>query len=148
MKEEQGFSLVELLITLAITGIVIIVAGGLIYQLNIVTDYGNDKLTSWHELQNMSNSFYVDGYEAVSASSGISLSLQLFNGQSVTYSLSGSDLIRTNNGISKILARNVTGLNFSVQNRLIAMNITSTTPGRMGDSEEATYKVFMRSILQ
>jgi prepilin-type N-terminal cleavage/methylation domain-containing protein len=145
---QQGFTLVELLVTLAITAVIITVAGGLIYQLNTTTDYGNDQLTAWHAMQNLANRFYFDGFSAVSASGGSTLSLQLSTGQTITYALSGNDLARTENGSVTRLAANISNLNFAVQDRLITMNITSFTTGRMADSEAATYKVYMRSAIQ
>jgi prepilin-type N-terminal cleavage/methylation domain-containing protein len=148
IKSEYGFSLIELLIALAITGVIFTVAGGLIYQLNVVTEYGNDKLTTWHEMENLSNRYYLDGYEAVSASGGTALNLQLSTGQTVTYALSGTDLARTQGGNSVILARNISALDFMVQNRLITMNITSASLGRMGESEQTSYKVYLRSTAQ
>jgi prepilin-type N-terminal cleavage/methylation domain-containing protein len=146
MRFEQGFSLVELMVTLAITGLIFTVAGGLIYQINVVTDYGNDKLTTWHEMQNLSNRYYIDGYEAVSAVGGSTLTLQLATGQKVIYELAGTDVTRTENGSSTILARNISSLNFTIQDRLINMSITTSALDRMDKSETAAYEVFMRSI--
>jgi prepilin-type N-terminal cleavage/methylation domain-containing protein len=148
MKQKNGFTIIELLITLAITGIIFTVVGGLIFQLNTATDYGNSKLTVCHEMQNLSNRFYLDGYEAVSADGSSALNLKLTSGQSVTYALSGTSLIRTQDNISAVLAQNVSDLKFTLQERLITMNIKTSTPGRMGETEEATYKVYIRSKLQ
>jgi prepilin-type N-terminal cleavage/methylation domain-containing protein len=148
MKNIKGFSLVELLITMAITGLIFTVIGGMVYQLNVVADYGNDKLTACHELQNLSNRFYIDGYEATSAESQALLSLQLATGKTVIYALSGTDLVRTEGSSPAVLVRNVDNVNFRVQNRMITMNITSQIPGRLQDRQQATYQVYMRQILQ
>ncbi len=146
MLQERGFTLVELLIALAISAAIFTVVGGMIYQLNMVSDYGNDKLTAWHEMQNFSNRFYLDGYEAVSASAGSVLNFQLCSGQTVTYALSGTNLTRTGDGSSRILARNISGLNFTIIGRRVTLNVASSTPGRMAENETASYMVSMRSI--
>jgi len=57
-------------------------------------------------------------------------------------------LTRIQGGSSLVLARNISALNFAVQNQLITMNVTSSIASRMGDSEQATYKVCMRPALQ
>ncbi len=145
-NREGGFTLVELLITLAITGIIFTVAGTAIHQLSTVSEYGNNKLAATHELQNAARWFYQDGQMAVSADCGSDLSFTLSSGQTVTYSLDGRFLNRDDGGNIMTLAQNISSISFSAQGRLISMNITSELSGRMEDSEQATYKVYLRAV--
>ncbi len=144
IKAEQGFSLVELLVATAITGLVVSGLGTAIYQIITVTEYGNDRLTATHELQNVAHWFSLDGQEASTASSDNELVLTLSDDSSVTYTVVGTELHRTAGGSNMTLAQNITSANFSVENRTITMTITSSPTGRWDVSENGTYKVYLR----
>ena len=51
---------------------------------------------------------------------------------------------RTADESQMILARNISGISFSVENRIITMTVTSSPEGRASISEEGTYKVHLR----
>jgi type II secretory pathway pseudopilin PulG len=144
MKGQAGISLVELLIATAVTGIIVSFLGTAIYQIITVTGYGNDRLTAMHDLQNAAHWFSLDGQRASAASADSELLLTISANSSITYSLSGTELRRTAGGTQMILARNITSANFSIENRLITMNLTSSPGGRDSVSESGTYKVYLR----
>ena len=144
MKGERGFSLVELLITVAITGLIISGLGTAIYQIITVTEYGNDKLTATHELQNVAHWVSIDGQRASAASGGSELVLTLPDDSLITYAVVGTELRRTAGGSNMTLAQNITGANFSVDNHTITMTVTSSPEGRWDVSEQGTYKVYLR----
>ena len=146
MKEQKGFSLAELIITIAVTGIIVSFLGTAIYQMLTVTEYGNDRLTAMHELQNAAHWFNLDGQRAVSASTDGGLLLTISETTSITYSLSGTELRRTSGGSQMTLAKNITSADFSIDNRIITMSLTSAPEGRNGVSENGTYRVFLRPM--
>lgn len=143
MKKEKGFILVELLIAVAITGLIISFLGTAIYQIITVTEYGNDRLIARHELQNAAHWVSLDGQEAKTASGDSELILTLPDGSLITYSLVGTELHRTAGESQIIVARNITSISFSIdENRIITMTITSSPEPNI--SEEGTYKVHLR----
>ncbi len=144
MKRERGFTLVELLIATAITGLIVSGLGTAIYQIITVSEYGNDKLTAMHELQNAVHWFSIDGQRASAASGGNELVLTLTDNSSITYTVNGTALHRTAGGSQMTLAQNITSANFSIENRFITMTITSTPQGRWNVSEQGIYKVYLR----
>ena len=144
IKAERGFSLVELLVATAITGLVVSGLGTAIYQIITVTEYGNDKLTAMHELQNAAHWFSLDGQRASTASGGSELVLTLSDDSLITYSLVDTELYRMAGGLNMTLAQNITSANFSVENRTITMTITSSPTGRWDVSDNGTYKVYLR----
>ena len=143
-KSEKGLSLVELVMAIAITGIIVGFLGTAIYQILLSSEYGNGRLTAMHELQNAAHWFSLDVQQATNASTGGGLSLTLSDNSSVTYSLAGTELRRTAGGIQKIVARNITSANFSMANRVITMSLTSSPVGRDSVSESGTYQVYLR----
>ncbi len=145
-RSEQGLTLVELLIAIAITGVLTTVLGTVVYQLYTTTEYGSGRFTSLHELQNAAYRFNMDGQMAVSAVGGASLTLTLPTSQVVTYTLSGTNLQRTSGGPTLMLAQNISSISFSVSRQLVTMNITSSPSGRMDTSEQGTYKVYLRTV--
>ena len=144
MKSERGFTLVELVIATAIIGLIVGVLGTAIYQILTVTEYGNDKMTAMHELQNAAHWVSLDGQQASTASGGDELTLTLPDESSITYALVGTELNRTADGSQMTVARNITSATFAVQNHIITINLTSSPVGRQNVSEQGTYKVYLR----
>jgi prepilin-type N-terminal cleavage/methylation domain-containing protein len=147
-KSEKGFTLVELLITIAVSGIVFTVVAALIFQLSTVSGAGNNKLAAIHDLQNASYWFNRDGQMSVSASTGTnSLTFVSSSGSTVAYSWVGSILTRTENTAVMTLAQNISAVTFTIQSRLVSMNLTSTVTRRTTASENFSYQVNMRTVL-
>ena len=144
MKQEQGFTLVELLVVTAITGLIVSVLGAAIYHIITIPDYGNDRLTAMHEVQNIAHWVSFDGQMAKAASGGNELILTLADDTLVSYTVNGTALVRTAGSSNRTLAQNITSANFSVQNRYITMDITSAPAGRWSVSENGTYMVYLR----
>lgn len=144
MNVQKGMTMVELVVATAVTGIIVAFLGTAIYQIITVTGYGNNRLIAAHELENAAYWFNLDGQQAIAASGGSGLSLTLSDNSTVTYSLTGTELRRTTGGVNMILARNIASLNFSINNRVIAMSLTSSPEGRDNVSENGTYQVYLR----
>ena len=92
MKGERGFTLVELLIATAITGFIFSVLGAAMHQVVTIPEYGNDRVTALHELQNVAHWVNLDGQMAKSATGGDELVLTLPDDSSISYTLVGTDL--------------------------------------------------------
>ena len=144
MNGQKGMTMVELLVAIAVTGIIVVFLGTAIYQIITVSAYGNDRLTAMHELQNSAHWFNLDGQKAVTANVNGELLLTISETSSITYSLVGKELRRTAGGSPMTLARNITSADFSIDNRLITMSLTSSPEGRDNVSENGTYKVYLR----
>ena len=148
MKGEQGFTLVELLIVIAITGFITSVLGVAINQIVTIPEFGGEKMTAMHELQNTAHWVSIDGQMSTSASGGNQLMLTLADNSSISYVVEGSELHRIAGTSNRTLAKNITSANFSVLNRVITMNITSAPDGRWSVSENGTYMVCLRPVLE
>ncbi len=144
MKGQRGYTLVELLVATAISGLIMSGVGTAIHQIVTVSEYGNDKLTAMHEVQNAAHWFTIDGQKASAAVGGNGLVLTLPDTSSITYTVVGTELRRTAGGSQMTLAQNITGASFSIVDRTIAMTITSSLVGRWNVSQQETYKVLLR----
>ena len=144
MKTERGFTLVEMLIATAITGLIINVLGVVVYQIITVTECSSDSMIALHELQKAAYWFNIDGQKANAASSGNELVLTLPDDSSITYVLVGTELQRNAGESQMVLARNIEASSFSVHNRVVTMNLTSSPAGRQHVSEQAAYRVYLR----
>jgi hypothetical protein len=144
MKKEAGMTMVELVAAVAVTGIIVVFLGTAIYQIITISEYGNERLTAWHELQNAAYWFNFDGQRAVTASVSGGLSLTLSDNSSITYSLVGTELRRTTGGSQMTLARNIASAAFAINSRLVTMSLTSSPEGRDSVSENGTYRAYLR----
>jgi prepilin-type N-terminal cleavage/methylation domain-containing protein len=147
-RTQRGYTLVELLVTLAISGVIFSVVASVIYQLSTVSGDGNDRLTANHELQNVGYWFNLDGQSAQEAAAGASLELSLPGDRTVVYSLSGNALSRTEGSNSQTLASNISSATFDVRGGLVSLDITSSPVGRGNISETRNYQVCLRSLVQ
>jgi type II secretory pathway pseudopilin PulG len=137
-------TMVELVVAIAVTGIIVVFLGTAINQIVTVSEYGNDRLTAMHELQNAAHWFSLDGQKAVTASVNGELLLTISDTSSITYSLAGTELHRTADDEQMTLAQNITSADFSIENRVITMSLTSSPEGRDDVSENGIYKVYLR----
>ena len=118
IKSEQGFTFVELLVVIAITGfIVTVVAVGINYIVT-VPEYGNDRMTALHELQNAAHWVNKDGQMSKSATGGGQLVLTLYDDSSITYTVEGAELHRIASTSNRTIAKNITSASFSVQDSI------------------------------
>ena len=136
--------MVELLMVTAITGFIFGVMGLAIHHIVTIPEYGNDRITALHELQNAAHMLNHDGQMAQSASGGSGLALTLPDSSVINYTVVGSYLFRTTATSNRTLARNITDASFSVQDRVITMELTSAPAGRTNVSENETYQVCLR----
>ena len=146
MKEEQGFTLVELAIVIAITGFIVGVLSAAIHQIVTIPEYGNDRITAMHELQNTAHWVGIDGQMSKSASGGNQLILTLADDSTISYVLEGTELHRIAGSSNRTLAKNITTADFSIQSRMITMDITSAPTGRWSISENGTYQICLRPV--
>ena len=146
MKRQEGMSMVELITAVAVTGIIVVFLGTAVYHILTVSEYGNDKFTALHELQNAAYWFNKDGQEAKAATGGNQLELTLTDNSTVTYRLVGNKLQRVTHGPKLVLANNISEVNFTVNDRIATMYLVSTPVGRNNVSENGTYMVYLRSV--
>jgi hypothetical protein len=144
MSQQKGITLVETVVATALTGIIVVFLGTVIYQILNVTGYGNDRLMAAHDLENAAYWLNFDGQRAITASGGSALALTLSDNSTVTYTLTGMELRRNAGGAHMVLAYNTAAVSFSVSNRVITMSLISAPEGRFGVSENGTYKVYLR----
>ena len=144
MKKQAGMTMVELIVAIAITGVIVAFLGTAIYQIITVSEYGNNRLTALHELQNTAHWLNLDGQGALAATGGGQLVLTLSDNSTVTYALSGAELRRSAGGSQVTLARNISSAIFTVNNRVITMDLTSAPIARDDVSASRTYMVYLR----
>lgn len=145
MANQRGFTLIELLVTIAISGLVFGLIATMFFQMSNISGSGNDQLTAWHELQNVTDRLSIDCQSALKAEVNNGLMLSYPSGATVSYSLSGNNLQRTSGSTVNTLAQDISSLSFSVNGSQVIENITCTIPGRTGESAHMFSLVNLRS---
>jgi prepilin-type N-terminal cleavage/methylation domain-containing protein len=149
MKGERGFTLVEMLLALAITGMVAAVMGIAVQQVITVPAQGDAHVDALHAVQNAAHWLNLDGQAAEEASAnGSVLNITLPDDTIVVYYLSGGYLNRICGNVSMTVARDIAGVNFTVEGKVITMSITASPESRWDISENQTYQVYMRPTEQ
>jgi len=153
LRDQRGFTLVELLMASAIAGLIASTLGTAIHQFIGTSERGNDELRALQDVQNAAYWLTLDGERADAtnlldgALPAASMTVNWTSGgqpHTSTYSLSNTELKRDHNGTVTTVARHVSAVEFSIADRLITVTMTSTPEGRWGVSEQATYKIWLR----
>ncbi len=144
MKSERGYTLAEVMVAVTITGILAVLVGVMVPQIATVPEKGGAHLEALHDLQNAINWVGLDAGSAESAVGGNSLVLTMPDDSVISYAKTGNTLYRFCDGGNQTIARNITNMNFTVNSRLITMDIKSVPDDRWNISENRTYQVAMR----
>ncbi len=152
IRRQGGFTLVEVLIALGIAAMITGVIGTAIFQILDRSARGGETVRALNDIQNAGQWLYLDGERAETTLlvendppvNSLELSW-VADGQShtVLYSISGTELLRDHDGVVTTVARYVSNADFSISNRLITVNLTST-PGSTGASKDITYSIWLR----
>jgi prepilin-type N-terminal cleavage/methylation domain-containing protein len=147
MKRERGYTLVEAIVALAITGIIMTVIGLVVQQMVTVPERGDAQLGAIHPMQNAAHWLELDGQMASSAVGGSNLTLTFPSTVVIRYVRSGTKLLRCHGSDNMTLASNVLSANFTVLNRVIYMTLVTKPDSRWNISENYTYRAYMRSTI-
>jgi prepilin-type N-terminal cleavage/methylation domain-containing protein len=144
LKNQRGYTLTELLVGIAILAIVGVVIGTVIPQMMSIPEKGENQVDALSSLQNAIHWVSRDAGSAASAVGGGNLTLTMPDASVVSYTMTSGTLYRNSGGSSQTVARNITGLSFSIDGRLITMSLTAQPESRWNISESRTYQVAMR----
>jgi len=159
---QKGFTLVELLVAMALGGVILTGVLTTIYQVVFGTSRNNSQITAltnvdsaslWikKDLQMPQSTNLTDG-DPVPQSS-IDLRWVDCTGWAdadncthrCSYVLSGTDLLRTYDGTVSIVGRHITSLGFTENSRVINVIITATTPDTPSRSKTLNFSVCPRA---
>jgi prepilin-type N-terminal cleavage/methylation domain-containing protein len=156
--KQKGFTLIEILVVMAVGGMIMAAALLTIYQIVWGTERSNDQvmaLTDAHyaamwlkwDLQMAQNTNLDDG-DPVPQSS-VSLNWIDNTGfvaanesvHSSNYTLLGTELIRNYDGTTKIVGRHISSIGFIQNGSVVTCNLTATGPGIMERVENLKFSV-------
>ena len=144
-KKQKGYTMIEMMVAIAIFGIITGIGGLALQQIVTVPERGDSQVEALHELQNVIHWVSLDVGSAEAAVGGGSLSLTMPDDAVAVYSCSGTTLYRNyDDGGAQTIARNITNLKFTVTGRTITIEITSAPESRWSISESGTWQIAMR----
>jgi prepilin-type N-terminal cleavage/methylation domain-containing protein len=144
LKSRRGYTIAEFMVAMTIIGILAVVLGVVMPQMTSIPEKGENQMDALHSLQSAIHYVSLDAGSAVSAVGGGSLTLTMPDDSVISYTKTGDILYRNGDGANQTVARNITGLNFTVDERLVTMDITAAPEGRWDISESRIYRIAMR----
>jgi hypothetical protein len=146
-------TLIEILISLGITGVVVGGLAAAIYTIMSVTGRGNAEISVLRDIQSASYWINNDTRIArdITLTGGVPANGMILgwddsegNPHSCDYTFSGRELIRSINGISSTIAWNVSSVEFSITDDVLTYTLASETEGRWVVNKDVTGYVNLR----
>ena len=162
MNKQKGFTLLEVMVTLAIGGAVLVAAFAVFFELMWGSgrmrgqalsdvDVNTAALAIQKDLLMTQTSNLTDGDPNPQNSVALSwvdytgFESSNYTSHSSSYNVTGADLWRRYDGVSQIVGRKITYLGFTQQDRIINVVITSTDPGPPSKNKTLEFSVLMRA---
>ena len=158
---QKGFTLIEVLVTLAVSSLVITSTAGIFYQSIVGTSRTNSQviaLTDVHraalqikkDLQMTQNTDLSDGYPpqgtvGLTWTDYTSFDETEDKNHSSSYERVGNELQRTYDGTTSIVGRNITYVGFNRNDRVVNVIVTATESGATPRSETIEFSVYLRT---
>lgn len=158
--KQAGFTLIELLVTLAISSVILVGASMSFYQIVWGTGRNNSQVVALTDVNQAALAIKKDLMMTQSTNltgevpqSSVTLSWTDYTGFSsenntshnCQYTLSGTVLQRTYDGVMSIVARHITDLGFTQNGRVINVTITATGPSVPQKSATVEFSGFIRA---
>ena len=153
-RKQRGMTLIEILISLGITGVVVGGLAAAIYTIMSVTGRGNAEISLLRDIQSASYWINNDAQTArdITLTGGVPANGMILDWDdsdgiphSCNYTFSGRELIRSFNGISSTIAWNVSSIEFSVTDDVLTYTLASETEGRWVVNKDVTGYVNLRA---
>jgi prepilin-type N-terminal cleavage/methylation domain-containing protein len=154
---QKGFTLIEMIISVALIGMLSAVLITAVFQIQNVTEDTTDRTTGNIQVQIAGRWFSRDVKKAADTTPGDgapatdTLTLQwedqyedAYVEHTVQYYLSGAELKRDYDGVVTTVARYISDVDFSRSGSVVTMDIIATSDGTIENSEEGTYRVTLR----
>ncbi len=154
---QKGFTLIEILVAMAVGGMIMAVALLSIYQIVWGSARSNDQVTAltdvnyaalWlkYDLQMAQSTNLTDGAPPQSSvrlrwADNTGWTAENASAHSSTYTLSGTELLRTYDGNVKIIGRYIASIGFTLDGGVITVDITAAGPGILERAEPLGFSV-------
>ena len=159
-SQQRGFTLLELIVGTAISGLIVTLIITILYQAGSNTTYQRGNLGSLDESRRLVLAITWDLQPAKTTSLSDGATVSLAGGQTFTinttdpvtsgnhttvYSLSGANLVRTYDGTAGIIGRYVTAVSFSRSGYVYSVTATSAADGT-ASAATGTWQVAQRPV--
>ena len=154
--KQKGFTLIEILVVMAVGGMIMTVAMLTIYQIVWGTERSNDQVMAlthyaamwlkW-DLQMAQDTNLTDGDPVPESSVSLGwidntgFAAANESAHSSNYTLSGTELLRNYDGTTKIIGRHITSIGFIQNGSVVTCNLTATGPGIMKRVENMEFDI-------
>ena len=157
---QKGFTLIEVLVAMAVSGIVMAGIVLAIYQVVWGTDRSNSQVVALtdinravlsikKDLMMTQNTDLTDGVPQSSVTltwiDYTSFETENTTFHSSGYTLLGTELLRTYDGTPSIVGRHITSIGFTQEGKVINVVITATGPGAAQRSETIRFSTYIRA---
>ena len=160
MMKQSGFTLIEVLVVVAISGVIITGAFAALQQIMQGTFSNNNKTVVLADVNNAASYIRRDIQMAqetnlpVDGTPQNSVTFDWYDftlfitdniSHSCTYTLSDTNLLRNYDDTTSIIGRHITNISFSQNGRFINVSVTANSTGYQEKTKTISFSIYMRS---
>ncbi len=156
---QQGFTLIEILVVMAVSSVILTGAVFSIYQVMVGTDRSNSQVVTLTDInvavlaikKDLLMTQHTDLTDNVSSSANLtwidytSFASANESNHFSSYTLSGTELRRNYDDVVSIVGRRITSIDFTQNGRVVSVVITATGPGIQQRSQTLEFSGHIRA---